>query len=109
MVMSGRPSDISEHGRALADAVRTYRERRGMTYTDLSRTLGRDINPVGIRRIENYERRVDIDDLYALAAALEVTPAVLLGETASPRITAASARKLRDAAQKVLDQLGGKE
>lgn len=106
LIMTGKPSEICGRGRALADAVRTLRTQRNMTYTDLSRSLDRDINPVGVRRIENYERRVDIDDLFALAAALGVTPAALIGEDGPPRVTVASVRRLRDAAQKVLDQIG---
>lgn len=52
-----------------------------MSYAELSRVLselGRDIPPLGLRRIEAGERRVDVDDLVAFAVALGVTPATLL-------------------------------
>ncbi|MFM9672751.1 helix-turn-helix domain-containing protein [Streptomyces galilaeus] len=40
--------------------------------------LGRPILPSGITKIEQGKRRVDVDDLVALAVALEVTPTRLL-------------------------------
>jgi transcriptional regulator with XRE-family HTH domain len=61
--------------------VRRLREERRLTYAELSRQLadmGREIPPLGLRRIESGERRVDADDLVALALALGVTPITLL-------------------------------
>lgn len=52
-----------------------------MPVTELSaqlEVLGRPIPPLGIRRIEAGERRVDVDDLVAFAVALGVSPASLL-------------------------------
>lgn len=40
--------------------------------------LGRPIPTLGLRKIESYERRVDADDLVALALALRTSPATLL-------------------------------
>jgi len=40
--------------------------------------LGRPIPTLGLRKIESYERRVDADDLVALAVALGVSPVSLL-------------------------------
>jgi transcriptional regulator with XRE-family HTH domain len=40
--------------------------------------IGRPIPPLGLHRIENGERRVDVDDLMALAVALKVSPVTLL-------------------------------
>ncbi len=57
------------------------RLRGGMQYKQLSEKLaeiGRPIPPLGLRRIEDGERRVDVDDLVALAVALDVNPAALL-------------------------------
>jgi transcriptional regulator with XRE-family HTH domain len=55
---------------------------RGRTqYKELSEKLtrlGRPIPPLGLRRIEAGERRVDADDLMALAVALDVPPNSLL-------------------------------
>ncbi|WP_210417106.1 hypothetical protein [Citricoccus sp. SGAir0253] len=52
-----------------------------MQYKQLSEKLaeiGRPIPPLGLRRIEDGERRVDVDDLMALAVALDVNPVALL-------------------------------
>ena len=57
------------------------RLRGGMQYKQLSEklaALGRPIPTLGLRRIEDGERRVDVDDLMALAVALNVNPAALL-------------------------------
>ena len=63
-----------------ANIIRLRAERR-LGYTELSEKLkdiGRHILPIGLRRIENGARRVDVDDLNALALALDVTPLTLL-------------------------------
>lgn len=52
-----------------------------LSYTELSERLksaGWPISPVGIRRIEDGERKVTVDDLVALAVALGVSPVTLL-------------------------------
>jgi 8-oxo-dGTP diphosphatase len=57
------------------------REDRKLTYRGLSdrlEKLGRPIPTLGLSRIEKGNRRVDVDDLVALAVALEVSPGALL-------------------------------
>lgn len=57
------------------------RLRGSMQYKELSEKLtdaGRPIPPLGLRRIENGERRVDVDDLAALAIVFGVSPLSLL-------------------------------
>jgi len=57
------------------------RLRGARTYKSVSEALeklGRPIAPLGLKRIEDGERRVDADDLIALAEVLSVSPAVLL-------------------------------
>jgi transcriptional regulator with XRE-family HTH domain len=57
------------------------RLRGRMQYKELSERLGavgRPIPPLGLRRIEAGERRVDADDLMALAVVLGVPPNSLL-------------------------------
>jgi transcriptional regulator with XRE-family HTH domain len=52
-----------------------------MTTTRLSellRTAGRPVHPSAITKIEQGERRIDVDDLVAIAAALGTTAAHLL-------------------------------
>lgn len=54
---------------------------RKLTYRELSDELdkiGRRIPTLGLARIERGERRVDADDLVALAIALRVNPTALL-------------------------------
>ncbi|KOG77350.1 hypothetical protein ACZ90_59415 [Streptomyces albus subsp. albus] len=61
--------------------VERLREARKMTKKDLSErvgALGRSIPPLGISRIEAGTRRIDTDDLVALALALNVSPLTLL-------------------------------
>jgi transcriptional regulator with XRE-family HTH domain len=63
-----------------ANIIRLRADRR-MGYTELSERLkdiDKRIPPLGLRRIEAGERRVDVDDLFALAVALGVSPTTLL-------------------------------
>lgn len=80
--MAGKKSDLGPIGENVAAAVKRFRhEERRLSYAELSRKLtelGRDIPPLGLRRIESGERRVDADDLVALALALSVSPLALL-------------------------------
>ena len=79
--MSGVKSELGVTAAAVADAVRRNRERVGWGYARLSRELtklGRDIPSLGLSRIEAGERRVDCDDLTALAVAFGVSPISLL-------------------------------
>mgnify|MGYP001583050328 CR=1 FL=1 len=68
-------------GNVLADNIRRIREGRRLTYVDLAALLadaGRPIAVLGLRRIERRERRIDVDDLLALAYVLAVAPVDLL-------------------------------
>jgi transcriptional regulator with XRE-family HTH domain len=61
--------------------IRRIRQERGLSYAELSRRLvvtGHPILDTGLLKIEKGERRVDVDDLVALAVALETTPNRLL-------------------------------
>jgi hypothetical protein len=73
-----RPGPI---GVAVAQNVEKLLETQNLSYADLSRRLtklGRPIAPLGLTRIRDHQRRVDVDDLVALALALDVSPATLL-------------------------------
>jgi transcriptional regulator with XRE-family HTH domain len=79
--MSGLKTESGIISRYVGQAVKQRREQLGLSYAQLSRLLtrwGRDIPTLGLRRIEAAERRVDVDDLVALALALEVSPITLL-------------------------------
>lgn len=65
----------------LAEAVKFRREQMSMTQNDLAEALtehGMDVDPTAIVRIEKGSRGVRVEELLALAAALDVTPGDLL-------------------------------
>lgn len=86
--MAGKKNELGPTGETAADNVKRIREKLRMTYAELSRILegmGRPIPPLGLRRIEEGDRRIDVDDLVALAVALGVSPITLLmPDTAEP-------------------------
>ncbi|WP_207105375.1 helix-turn-helix transcriptional regulator [Mycolicibacterium sp. P9-64] len=70
---------IGPTGTAVAANIKRLRD--GLPFTELSSRLtdlGRPIPPLGLRKIESGGRRVDTDDLLALAVALGVSPITLL-------------------------------
>lgn len=79
--MAGKKTEIGHTGATVAENVARLREAQRITYAEMSRILGeagRPIPPLGLRRIEAGERRIDVDDLVALAVALNVSPITLL-------------------------------
>jgi transcriptional regulator with XRE-family HTH domain len=79
--MGTRKIELGPTGRTVAKRVRRIRERNGLNLQDLSDRLGplgRPILPSGLSKIEMGNRRVDVDDLAALATALETVPSRLL-------------------------------
>jgi hypothetical protein len=84
--MSDNKRDIGPSGRAVADTVERLRVQSNLTFDALSKALtaqGRTIPPLGLRRIRDYTRRVDVDDLVALAAVLNTTPQALMDTSAA--------------------------
>jgi transcriptional regulator with XRE-family HTH domain len=76
---AAQKNPLGPTGHQVAENVK--RLRGAMTYRELSDRLdqlGRPIPVLGLSRIENAARRVDADDLVALAVALDVSPAALL-------------------------------
>lgn len=68
-------------GQRVAENVAALREDRGYTKTELGRLLaelGRPMTLDVLTKLEGTQRRVDVDDLIALALALRVTPNRLL-------------------------------
>ncbi|BBZ22135.1 helix-turn-helix domain-containing protein [Mycolicibacter hiberniae] len=68
-------------GEAVRANIRSLRDRERISGAELSarlKKIGRPIPPLGIQRIEAGSRRVDTDDLVALAVALGVSPIRLL-------------------------------
>ncbi|MDI3210489.1 helix-turn-helix transcriptional regulator [Arthrobacter sp. AL12] len=77
--MAEKKNPLGPTGEYVRENVARLRGR--MQYKELSEQLGelgRPIPPLGLRRIEAGERRVDADDLMALAVALGVPPNSLL-------------------------------
>jgi transcriptional regulator with XRE-family HTH domain len=65
----------------VANNLRRVRERRGLSTYELEALLkqaGRPISASAISKMERRERQVNVDDLTALAAALDVSPVALL-------------------------------
>ncbi|MFF7158134.1 helix-turn-helix domain-containing protein [Streptomyces sp. NPDC008139] len=67
----------------MSENLKRLRKARGLTTTALAAALADDeiehpIPASGITRIEKGDRRVDVDDLVALAVALNVSPLTLL-------------------------------
>lgn len=61
--------------------IRRYRKSNGRTLEDLESALklvGHPLSKLALGRIENGNRRVDVDDLTALAAVLGVNPNALI-------------------------------
>ncbi|QZT56734.1 hypothetical protein [Mycolicibacterium austroafricanum] len=76
-----RKNPIGATGKTVADNVKRLREGQRLAFVDLAATLesiGKPIPTLGLRHIEAYKRRVDTDDLVALAVALDVSPVTLL-------------------------------
>ncbi|MFE9092624.1 helix-turn-helix domain-containing protein [Streptomyces sp. NPDC007264] len=68
-------------GETVRQNIERIRTAKRLTYVELSERLtelGRRIPVLGLRRIERGERRVDADDLMALAVALGVNVSALL-------------------------------
>ena len=79
--MAGKPKEYGAASQRVARNVRRIRQHRDMTAAALSARLaeiGHPIVDTGILKIEHGDRRVDVDDLMALAEALGVEPAALL-------------------------------
>jgi transcriptional regulator with XRE-family HTH domain len=80
-VADDKKNPLGPTGDRVRSNVQRLRMARGMTKKDLSDATGRAgraIPPLGISRIETGTRRVDADDLVALALALNVSPLTIL-------------------------------
>ncbi|MGA5466574.1 helix-turn-helix domain-containing protein [Mycobacterium sp. NPDC050041] len=80
--MAGKEPVAGQTATTVAENIGRLRTGQNLTYTQLSERLkdkaAWDISPVAVRRIEDNERRVSVDDLMALAVALRVSPITLL-------------------------------
>jgi transcriptional regulator with XRE-family HTH domain len=79
--MAGAKKEPGPTARHLAESLRRIRRAGRVTTAELSRrlaALGQPIPDTSITKTEQGTRRVDVDDLPALALALGVTPNTLL-------------------------------
>ena len=79
--MAGKKTQEGPTGKAVRDNIKRLREDQNLTFAELSRRLDdldSPIPPLGLRRIEQGERKIDVDDLTALATVLKSSPAYLL-------------------------------
>lgn len=76
------PYCIGPAGDTVRRNVRRLRRERRLTVERLAELIteqkGRSLPASGLTRLEHGQRRIDVDDLVALAAVLGVTPAQLL-------------------------------
>lgn len=103
--MAGKKNELGTTGETVAANVLRLRTGLNLKYAEVSRRLeavGRPIPVLGVSRIEAGERRVDADDLMALAAVFGVSPATLLMPLTSGReelVTATAAAEPTTAAR----------
>ncbi|WP_078898320.1 helix-turn-helix transcriptional regulator [Streptomyces sp. CNQ-509] len=79
--MATRPVEIGPTGRQTATNIERIRTLLGISQRQLAERLtdlGRPIPSTALSKIERGDRRCDVDDLAALAAALGVSPTTLL-------------------------------
>ncbi|MFI9269901.1 helix-turn-helix domain-containing protein [Kitasatospora sp. NPDC052896] len=79
--MATRPVEIGPTGLQTAKNIERLRTELGMSQRRLAEILtdlGRPTPTTALSKIERGERRVDVDDLAAIAVALGVSPATLL-------------------------------
>ena len=79
--MARETVSIGPTGRRLAANLFALRKVRGLNQPQLARRMqdqGRSVHATVVSKIEQLDRRVDVDDLVALAIALGVTPNRLL-------------------------------
>lgn len=76
-----KKNPLGPTGEQVRANIKRLREKRGLSYRELSERLtaaGRPIPTLGLSRIEKGERRVDTDDLMALSIVLGVNPQAFL-------------------------------
>ena len=79
--MAEKRNPLGPTGETVRANVERLRDDQNLGYAKLASILkgvGREIPELGLRRIESGDRRVDVDDLLALAVAFGVSPVALL-------------------------------
>jgi transcriptional regulator with XRE-family HTH domain len=107
--MSGRPIPVGELGRAVGQHIQALRRAHGLTQVGMSARLvevGREIPPNSVGRIEIGTRRVDLDDVEAIARVFGVSPVQLIDGTAVRDVALAWAASLRSEADRIEREAG---
>lgn len=97
--MASRALQSGAAGDHAARTVAALREARGWDQRELAVRLadvGRPMTQPIVSRIESGARRIDVDDLAALAEAFDVSPAVLLPASAADQTPAPRAHRGRN-------------
>lgn len=79
--MATRPIEIGPVGQQVAENIARLRARDNLKQQELAerlQTAGRPITASALSKVEQCDRRVDVDDLMALAICLYATPNQLL-------------------------------
>lgn len=79
--MAARSIALGPTGHTVATNIARFRGLRGLRLAGLSErmtTVGRPMSVTTLSAIENGDRRADVDDLVAIAAALNISPAAML-------------------------------
>jgi transcriptional regulator with XRE-family HTH domain len=86
--MAKKPIEIGRTGQTVRSNVKRLRSAQGLTLREMATRLAVAERPLSINSINEIEsgaRRVDVDDLMALAIALQVNPnSLLLPPTSDP-------------------------
>lgn len=85
MTGSAKPA-IGTTGETVAENIKQLRVEKHLTYNELSAQLeaiGRAIPPLGLRRMFELTRRIDVDELTAFATVFGVSTDELLTRTES--------------------------
>lgn len=76
---AAKPIDGDQSRRAFGRRVRELRQARGYSQEELAERSG--LHRTYISSLERGQRNVGLDNVHALAMALEVTPAMLFEES----------------------------
>ncbi|MGH1551004.1 helix-turn-helix domain-containing protein [Leifsonia poae] len=82
-----RGHDIDATGRTVASNLARIRKSKQLSLKDIETATadrGRRLSFSGLSKIENGDRRVDVDDLMVLAQVLDVSPLTLMLPTGEP-------------------------
>lgn len=115
-MMASRALELGPIGRHVAERIGQMRRDRGWEQRQVAERVtaaGRPMSASAISKVESGARRVDVDDLVAIAAALEVSPALLLlaapAEHLPEQPAAAEPTSVEAAIREDIEQLGDLE